>query len=209
VDVQLQSGRYHIRGALNQLPFVDEIRSTAESSETLTDAMGVIGAKIAFKPARAQVVATFENGAPAVVMGEFGKGKTIYVGACPGVTYVKDAKFVPAELKELWPAHLRHFVNLQARQSGAPRLAELSHPVVEAGVYDAEEGTALVLANFTYEPIRRLDICLPMSKSVKSVRSLTEGALRFEQEKAKPKGGNVYRVKCTVELGLNDVVLFE
>ena len=33
---------------------------------------------------------------------------------------------------------------------GVVRLVELSHPVVEAAVYDAPAGTALILANFTY-----------------------------------------------------------
>jgi hypothetical protein len=170
--------------------------------------MGVVGAKITFKPAAAQVVAIFKDGAPAVVTSEFGKGKTIYVGASPGVTYVKDANFVPAELKEQWPADLRRFINGQARQSGAPRLVELSHPVVEAGVYDAEEGTALVLANFAYEPIRRLEISLSMPRPAKSVRSLAKGALAFDQKETEPKDRHAYRVTCTVELGLNDIVLF-
>ena len=41
---------------------------------------------------------------------------------------------------------------------GVCRLVELSHPVVEAGIFVSPKGTALVLANFTYEPIQGLEV---------------------------------------------------
>ena len=34
---------------------------------------------------------------------DFGRGKAVYVGACPGLSYLKDAGFVPMELKERYP----------------------------------------------------------------------------------------------------------
>ena len=64
------------------------------------------------------------------------------------IRWSKDARFVPTELKEKWPAAQRRFINLIAQGSGAPRLVELSHPAVEAGVFESSEGAVLVLANF-------------------------------------------------------------
>lgn len=66
---------------------------------------------------------------------------------------------------EKWPACRRWFINTAARASGAPRLVELSPPVVEAGVFESPEGAALVLANFTYQRISRLGIGLPVKRA--------------------------------------------
>ena len=66
------------------------------------------------------------------------------------------------------------------------RLVELSHAVVEAGVYDAPAGTALILANFTYRPIEALTVRVPLAKSVKALRSLELGPLQFTSEQASP-----------------------
>jgi hypothetical protein len=151
----------------------------------------------------------FRNGAPAVVTHDYGKGKAICMGACPGLAYLKEAKFVPAELKEKWPGDIRRLINAPAGQSGATRLVELSHPVIEAGVYDADAGTALALANFTYEPIQKLEVTLQTPKRIKSVRSVSKGKLDFSQEKAGSAAGNAHQVKCEIELGLNDILLFE
>ncbi len=209
VATQAQPGRYHIRGALNDLPYIDQIRPAEDSSDELAVPFGVIGTKVALKPTTAETVGVFRNGAPAMVTHACGKGKAIYMGACPGLAYIKDAKFVPAELKEKWPGDIRRMINLQASLSRASRLVELSHPVIEAGVYDADAGTALVLANFTYEPIHKLEVALRTPKRIKSVRSVSKGRIAFSQEKAGAAGGNAHQVKCEVELGLNDILLFE
>jgi len=88
----------------------------------------------------------------------------------------------------------------------------LSHPVVEAGVFESPDGAALVLANFTYDPIPRLEIGLPVKQVPKRVRSLEKGALSFKTERS-PRAvaaqGYPRMVRCTVPLGLNDVLLFE
>lgn len=51
----------------------------------------------------------FNAGAPAAVMQDFGRGKAVYVGTYPGLSYLRDAGFVPAELKERYPLVLANF----------------------------------------------------------------------------------------------------
>ena len=197
VRATVQPGRYHVRGALNGMRFLDEIQARRKDESST---FGVIGAKVSFGLSGARVTGRFRDRSPAVVENTFGKGKAMYVGACPAISYAKDAKFVPRELKETWPAVQRGFINSLARQT-VPRLVESSRPVVETGVYDSEAGTALVLANFTYEPIRGLKIALRIPKPVKSVRSVESGPLRFSVSDGK--------VAVSVNLGLNDIILFE
>ena len=154
----------------------------------------------------------FKTGAPAAVMQDFGRGKAVYVGACAGLSYLKDAGFVPAELKERYPPLQRRVLAGLAAARGVARLVELSHPVVEAGLYDAPAGTALVLANFTYRPIEGLTVRVPLAKPVQVVRSVEHGPLRFTEERAAPalrvQGYHSVAV-FTTRLGLNDIILLE
>jgi hypothetical protein len=92
------------------------------------------------------------------------------------------------------------------------RLVKLSHPVVEAGLYDAPAGTGLALANFTYWPIEGLTVRVPLVKPARVVRSVEHGPLPFTEERASPslrvRGYNAVAV-FTTRLGLNDIILLE
>jgi hypothetical protein len=174
--------------------------------------LGTLGIRVAFAPTTARVLATFRDGSPSVVENRAGKGRAVYVGACPALAYIKEANFVPDALREKWPEDLRAQINAAVQQRGVGRLAELSHAVVETGVYETDSGTALVLANFTYQPISELQVGLPVSHPVNSVRSVEHGELRFRMEApdavpgSERRGG---RVRFTMPLGLTDIVLLE
>ena len=171
-----------------------------------------LGLRGTFTPTTGQVIGRFKENAPAAVRHDFGSGKAVYVGACPGLSYLKDAAFVPMELKERYPLAQRRLLTGFAGARGVPRLAELSHPVVEAGVYDAPAGTALVLANFTYHPIEALTVRLPLTKPVRGVRSVESGPLRFMEEPASQelrRQGYGSVAVFTTRLGLNDIILLE
>ncbi len=212
IEAKTQRGEYWVRGRLNPLPYVDKI--SVGEGELLGEAatFGVIGTTVRVAPATARVMGTFSGGEPAVLSHQHGKGRTLYIAGCPGLSYLKDAKFVPRELKESYPPIQRRFINAWAAASGAQPLARLSHPVVEIGVYDAPEGSALVLANFTYKPIEEIDVQLPVNRQVKTVRSLTDGGCKFTLKPAPrdiASDGFTHVVHFRVSLGLNDIVLLE
>jgi hypothetical protein len=211
VSATVQPGRYHIRGALNDLPYLDRIAFAPDDAPNTErergTAWGAIGIKAAVAPTTGNVTARFQDGAPAVVEHSFGRGRATYFATCPAIAYIKEARFVPDALREKWPDAMRSAINRLARQSDAPRLAELSHAVVEAGVYDSAEGTALVLANFAYEPIENLEIRLSVPRAVNRVRSLEQGPLPFSTEAA--PGGTGGMVSCKLSFDLTDIVLFE
>jgi hypothetical protein len=213
VHSEVHRAEYRVRGGLNGIDYVDLVRLDrtfllGESAE-----FGVLGLRVAFTPAGGQVVGRFKrDNAPAAVVNEAGRGKAVYVGACPGLSYLKDAGFVPAELKERYPAARRRLLTGVTAARGVMRLVELSHPVVEVGVYDAPSGTALILANFTYRPIEALTVRVPLAKPVRVVRSAQDGPLRFTTEGASSalrKQGYDSAVVFTTRLGLNDIVLVE
>ena len=211
VRPEVQSGEYRVRGSLNWIAYFDHVKLdrilVGEPA-----AFGVLGVKVGFKPTSGQVIGWFKGNAPAAVMQGFGRGRAVYIGACPGLSYLKDAGFVPRELKERYPPVQRRVLTGLAASRGVARLVELSHPVVEVGLYDARAGTALVLANFTYRPIERLTVRVPLAKPVQGVRSVEHGPLRFTEEAAPEelRGQGYSSVAVfTTALGLNDIILLE
>ncbi len=212
VQLEVQPGQYHVRGALNGMRYLDHVRLSKTAATAEPPTFGVIGAKVRFTPAAGAVAGRFTDGSPAAVSHEYGKGRAFYVGACPAIAYIKDAKFVPRELKEKWPRSGRRLINSMARRRGVPRLVELSHPVVEAGVYDSPKGTALVLANFTYQPIENLKVRLLVPRPVRTVVSVEQGKLDFSSDATARDGhprGYPHAVTFALKLGLNDVVILE
>jgi hypothetical protein len=184
------------------MPYLDRVTYRTDGGEH-----GVIGDRARLTPTTGVAIATFRDGAAAAVENRFGRGTATLVGTCPGIAYVKEAGFQPRELRERWPPELRGIIARPA--AGVPRLVGLSHPVVEAGVFDADAGTALVLANFTYEPIERLTVRLPVPRRPTSIRSTEQGDLSWTIEPAAegdPKG-YPWVVKFIFKLGLNDVVV--
>lgn len=206
-EVAVQPGRFDRRGELNQMEWLDQIRLMSGSN-----GFGAIGVKVKLSSVGSKVTGRFTDGSPAVVSNRFGKGVAVFTGTCPAVSYAKDAHFVPDKLEEKWPAAQRNFINGVARSCGAARVVELSHPVVEAGVFDTSEGSALVLANFSYEPIDRLEIRLPLKKIPGRVRSIERGPLKFNIELASAalRSHGYDRVaRCEMALGWNDIVVFD
>jgi len=201
----IQPGRYHIRGALNGMKYLDRVKVDRES-------FGAIGIKAAIEPhPLANVVGKFSDGSPAVIRGRYGRGSSLYAATCPAISYVKDAKFVPAELKEKWPAVQREFINNSAVRMRAPRLVELSAPVVEAGIYDSPAGTALVLANFTYKPIKSLKVTVRLPRLPKTICSVSGGKLSFTTTSSGTRRPPPYphTATFTTNLGLMDIILIE
>lgn len=210
LTVTTQDAEYRVRGRLNGLSYADRIRCEGGPGVDALE-FGTVGCKVGVTAAGATVSGKFQDGAPAVLTHGFGRGRSVYVAATPGVASVKDARFVPRELKEVWPEPQRQLITGLARSAGVPRVVELSQAVVEAGVYDAPKGTALVLANFTYQPIKELRVRLAVEKLPKSVRSVTQGEVHFKPAKLEGSAtlGKGQGIEFVLPLGLNDIVLVE
>jgi len=187
--VELQPGRYRVRGALNRIPHLDRLAN-----------FGVIGMKATVKAADGKTVDRFDDGTPAVIENSFGKGFVRYIATTPGVSYAKDARFVPKELKEQWPQAHRAFINAPAREAGVSRPVCMSHPVVEAGLYIHGNAAAIVLANFTYQPIDELQLTVPLPFRPRQVLSGESGHVQFTMEGTS--------VTARLPLGISDIVIF-
>lgn len=208
-----QDGPFHLRAGLNRIPDLD--RFALPLPAATNSFIGAIGVRVPVAPEdRAQILSTFGKGGPAVVARKVRHGGTLYIASCPGIAYGKAAKFEPRELKERWPDPVREFLIAPAVNQGVPRLAELSTPGVEVGVYDATNGSALVLANFTYNPVTNLTVAIRLPFKPGTVTSAENGERPFTCEPIPgPARGDdpalIYRCAFTLNLGLNDIVLLK
>jgi hypothetical protein len=212
IQVDVHAGEYRVRGSLNAMEYFDRVRMDPSPLLSEPATFGALGVQTTFRLTTGRVVGRFKENIPAAVLNELGRGKAVYLGACPGLSYLKDARFVPTQLKEEYPSMQRRIVTGLAEARGVNRLVELSQPVVEAGIYDAPAGTALVLANFTYRPIEALTVRIPLARPARTVRSVERGPLLFRDEPASPtlRGEGYSAVAVfTTRLDLNDLILLE
>ena len=96
-----------------------------------------------------------------------------------------------------------------AEASAAP-LVRLSEPLVEAGIYDSPAGSALVLANFTYMPIKSLAVEFPTRAPIGTVKSFAHGELPVATLPAPSpwkEEGYTHLHRFALPLGDDDVVL--
>ena len=204
ITTTLQPGRFHIRGALNDLPYLDRISAGSDRQIELERS----GSRSPSSPPPVKSSASSRTDHLRLSSTRSGKGARVRRRS-PAIAYVKEAKFVPDALREKWPAEIRRQINRTAEQDDVERLVELSHAWSRAGVYDAPTGTALVLGNFTYEPIPALKIRLRVPQPVRQVRSLKRGPLPFAMDDMSAGETTAQVVACELSLGINDIVLFE
>jgi hypothetical protein len=86
----------------------------------------------------------------------YGNGKIFAVGFMPGLAYAQGAHFAPAALKEKWPEAPRAVIARPLEAMRSMQQVRASVPVVEASLIKGPKGSAVVLANYTYEPIDHL-----------------------------------------------------
>ena len=109
-----------------------------------------------------------------------------------------------------WSADERHAVTRYAIEAGAAPVVRLSHAVVEAGLYDAPASAALVLANFTYQPIAALQVDVPLRAAPVEVQSLEHGSLKFTADPAPPpwrEEGYTHLAHFSVPLAFDDLIV--
>jgi hypothetical protein len=166
----------------------------------------VLSVRQALEPcAGAAIVATFSNGAPALVMASAGKGRVYYAGFLPGLAYIKtalaaryaleekskadsgalaaDAKDMLARSSNPWayPAEIRDLLLTPVREAGVTPPIRCSAPLVDAVYMTHDKGILVPLANYANRPIDRLALTVLATQPVARVESARLGPLAFTQ----------------------------
>lgn len=163
----------------------------------------------------ATVLATYSDGAAAVVRHAFGKGQAFLVGFYPGAEYVADVLTIPYDTARDFRAAKRAYVTLAAAAAGVKPVVDASEPLVE-GVLLRNAATgrqAVPLMNWAYRVdddrdrsatvFTNLTVRIRGTGPVRRIRSAAlDGDVPFEVE-----GGDVVVTVPTMEEG--EILLLE
>jgi hypothetical protein len=123
----------------------------------------------------AKVVGTWEDGSPAATINTSGQGRAIWIGALPGLAYVKGSNMTAEGLTTEYPADVRSVINAPVAMAKVAKDVELSTPLVEATLQESAKGAVVTLINYTMKPIASDTVIARPSKPVKRVVSVTSG----------------------------------
>ncbi|MCM8763907.1 MAG: beta-galactosidase trimerization domain-containing protein [Candidatus Omnitrophica bacterium] len=200
VQVYLNSGRY-----LDSLSVVDTviIRDSTAAVDVVSVKQKLQPGKMA------KVLATFSDSTPAIVKGAYGNGTIFCVGFLPAIAYMRKAlihrneimkdianldeieqpdpsavvseKLLIKRAFEPWnyPQQYRDLICLPVFETRIDLPVRCSHPLVDAVMMDSEKGSVLVLSNYTFQPIKNLQIEVIPKKQVRKVESVHCGPLSF------------------------------
>ncbi len=203
--VTVQRAPYRVRAGLNRVAPFDTVATDHGTLEAVGLHAEVVPASDAVVVARYQ-----RGGGAAILENRYGKGRAVYYTFTPGISYIREARFVAGALAERWPPSYRRMFGSLAERAGAQRLARVSEPVVEVGVRDGDDATAIILGNFTYEPIRTLRIAVAVPHRPIAVVSATHGPLAFRcRQTTQHAAGLPYLVEFAVPLDVADGILLK
>lgn len=158
--------------------------------------MPLIGPLTKLQPTTATTLAKVASGEAVITSHVYGKGRALAYSFFPGVQYWLTAE--RGSLKNLprnWGATQRAVVVEAARLAKTPRPVEVGTPGVEACLLRSEKGIAVVLLNWTDEPIENLTVSLADVGKHRKVSSVAGGVLK----------GSVTRNSMKISLPLNNV----
>ena len=146
---------YHER---RDLPAIKPLTQVTCRTEQGQFKLPAIGSRLDLQEGVEEPLATFEDGAAAGAIVQHGKGKVMALGFMPMLAYGQLANFKPTTLEEKWPPEPRRLIALPLEMARITPVAKASVPVVETGLFGGAERSALVLVNYTYEPIDELTV---------------------------------------------------
>ena len=156
---------HHTYNERGDLPTIKPMTHATLGVAAATGArLPVLGGRLDLRKeiAEADRIARFEDGAAAGAALAHGAGRAIGVGFFPMLAY-SPFRQGQVTLDEKWPPEPRKLVALALEAARIAPVARADVPVVETSLLTGPRGSALVLVNYTYEPIARLkvDVRLP------------------------------------------------
>lgn len=162
----------------------------------------VYGPVAALETDGAATVAKLKSGGAAIAENVHGKGRAISYGFFPGWQYWLTPERVDTKRLPLrWGAAQRRLATAPARIADTPRPVVVSQEGVEACRLQSDGGIAIVLLNWTDEPVASLRVSVPRAGGFRTVTSLQRGAVK--------SSGEGDTVEATLPLGGVDVLLIE
>ena len=121
----------------------------------------------------AQVLATYEEEAPAWLEKDFHDGRVVYLGHRAGFNYTRKAIRLGG-MRTIWPDYPRAFLTRPLHQRKVVRELSVSEPIVLAHALSSKGGDVIVLANMRADNLENLEVRLRSPSKPISVQTFDE-----------------------------------
>jgi hypothetical protein len=133
------------------------------------------------QPGSATVEATLASGGADITLNHYGKGTAIAYGFFPGRQFfVSPGQADPGWLPTAWGQQQQQVAVEPAVLANTPRPVVVSQDGVEADLLTSDKGDAIVLLNWTDQPLSRLTVTVPDAAQFTRVRSAQGAALQTQ-----------------------------
>ena len=167
------------------LPFAKPLETVALKVKTGMARMPAFGARSRFIAAKGvETLARFTDGWEAIVARDVGKGRVMYCGFLPGLTYFKPAIPLRPVDRGASDDTMAHFIPTNFDQlaegvisvlaGNAPLPVSCSAPLVETTVIEAKQGVVIPLVNWLPDPVKGLTVTVSIKVPTAKV-SLASG----------------------------------
>jgi hypothetical protein len=156
------------------------------------------GARGVVTSSQGQVEGRFEDGAPAVVQRQAGRGRVVHFAWMPGISYAKSSRVPGAGMPPRFSETLRRWIVYPTRLAGVQPPVAVDRAMVETPVLLAAGGAAITLLNWSGAAMGRLSLRIRLPMAVRSVESARLGRLSFQRS---PSG-----ITCALPLGTADII---
>ena len=174
------------------LESVGEVR-TAKGKLTAVDARARV------VRASGRVEARFEDGAPAIVWSQAGKGQVVHFAWMPGMSYARSASGSRDRLPVGYSEALRRWIVYPTALAKVEPPVAVDRAMVETPMLVSSEGAVVTLLNWTGEPLQRVTLSFrDLPFSIRKIDSVERGPLVFQNSHG--------RVVCSLRLGAADIL---
>lgn len=179
-----------VRLEKQDLPFAEVIDHVIYKTGTGDLQVPVVNARSRFRvcatgEAAPAVHGHFSDGAPAVAVRTVGKGRALYCGFLPGLSYFKPAIPLRPADRGTTDDSMAHFIPTDFDRGASALVASLaagferpvicSEPLVETMVIRAPTGVAISLVNWSGRPIKQLSLKLSIDNVPAAQAKLASG----------------------------------
>ena len=160
---------------------VGKIKLEGENNE-----IECIGTKVIFdiKSNDAKIIGKYEEGGPAIIERQIGKGKIFYIGTYLGLSYSIDVERIPGKIETGYKDIKRNLITKIVDDANIDRKVICSVPCLEVDILESEKGIGVVIANYSGSDVKheQVKIKIKTEKVVKQVLSANLGNINFKNE---------------------------
>jgi hypothetical protein len=189
-----------VKVAKSEMFAIDEIKGI--SFRGRTDELSGHHAVPAWKVAKGQILATFDNGKPAMLHNKFGKGEAWLCGFMAGMAYTTSGGPYSSAPRGPFSTPLRgQLITVPARRALVPTHLKLAGYGVLTAVHDGPGQTVVFLTNGPAD-LKAAPLSVKLSKAPKSAYSATGKAINFKME------GTTATLPLDLPKGESEIIVF-